>query len=213
MRIFPILDMAKFRRHLSLVKYMKINDLFERVSTNILVVDVQPAYAHHCNRVISGVCDLLNNGIGKKVVYYNGNGLTDDSSGDVIDYMCENDLDPNNVDDITWLEKEYGFFRGFMDNGISDHIIIKVVRAMVTQRTHDSRDLDLSTILEPSEFEQVEDYLDDAIYMPYWANVSELKQMSPFYMCGGGRNECLREIELICNAFNIRYRRLQNLIY
>jgi len=30
---------------------------------------------------------------------------------------------------------------------------------------------------------------------------------------GGGRMECLREVELLMNAFNIKYKRIDHLVY
>jgi hypothetical protein len=30
---------------------------------------------------------------------------------------------------------------------------------------------------------------------------------------GGGRDECLREVELLMNAFNIKYKRIDSLVY
>jgi hypothetical protein len=194
---------------------MKVEELFERVGTNILVVDVQPAYRHHCDRIARKVCNLLNQQMGKKVVMWNGEDYTNDTIEDVQQYYIDKGLNPELIENgsIKFMEKQYAFFRDWMDNGISDHIIIKVIRAMVAQRVNSSEDLDLSEVLWDDELEQVDDLEGGSIYLPYLVNVNELKQLSPFYMCGGGRNECLREIELICNAFNIRYKRIDSLIY
>lgn len=193
---------------------MKPSELVERVGSNVLVIDVQPAYGHHCNKIASKVCNLLNHQQGKIVIMYNNEELSGDTLEDIYQYYIDYGLDPELIEDgkIKFIEKEYAFFRGWMDNGIDDSIIIKVVRAMVTKRINDSRDLDLSEILPENEFEQVDD-LGDAIYMPYWADLNFLRGLSPFLMMGGGRKECLREIELICNAFNIRYKRVNSLVY
>ena len=48
----------------------------------------------------------------------------------------------------------------------------------------------------------------DPLFLPDNVSVNLLRELRPFYMCGGGRTECLREIELLCNAFNIRYKRM-----
>lgn len=37
--------------------------------------------------------------------------------------------------------------------------------------------------------------------------------MSPFYLCGGGRDECLKEVMLMCNALNIKYKLIDKFIY
>lgn len=192
---------------------MLIRHLLEtRVSSNILVCDVQPAYHHRCKFITPKICELLNNQTGRRVVLFNGEGTTDDDTLSVIEYYIENGLDQGQIDNIEFIEKEYGFFRSWMDYGVSDSVIIKVVRAMVMQRTHDSRYLELSTILTPAEFDEVPQ-IDDCIYLPSFLDFKLLKNLSPFFMMGGGEKECLREIELICNSLNIKYKRIKNLIY
>ena len=46
-----------------------------------------------------------------------------------------------------------------------------------------------------------------------WISVAQLKRFSGAYIVGGGRNECLREVELLMNAFNIKYKRIDSLVY
>lgn len=46
-----------------------------------------------------------------------------------------------------------------------------------------------------------------------WLSIKQLKQYEGGYLVGGGRKECLEEVELMMNAFNIRYRRIDSLIY
>jgi hypothetical protein len=193
---------------------MKPKELFERTSTNILVVDVQPAYRHHCNKVVGKICRLLNDQTGQIVVLFNDEEMTNDALYDVQQYYIDHGLNPELIEDgkIKFIEKQYAFFRGFMDNGVDDHIILKTIRAMVMQRKNDSRDMALEDILTPEEYSQVSEIY-DSIWLPDYVDIAMFRKMSPFYMCGGGRSECLREIELACNAFNIRYKRMDSLIY
>jgi hypothetical protein len=148
---------------------------------------------------------------------YNGYGLTDDSLLDVQEYYLDHGLDYDFLDRITFIEKEYGYFRPWMDNGASDHVILATIRQMVMHRVNDSRQLDLSTVLSESDLEELEsagfDYTEDPLFLPDFMTLSKLRSMSPFLLAGGGRNECLREIELLANAFNIRYRRMERFIY
>ena len=46
-----------------------------------------------------------------------------------------------------------------------------------------------------------------------WTSIAQLKKYNGAYIMGGGRNECLREVELLMNAFNIKYKRINQLIY
>jgi hypothetical protein len=150
---------------------------------------------------------------------YNANGYTNDTKYDVVSYFIDNGLDQQVAQRIKYIEKEYGFFRAWMDQGVPDRIIIKTIRAMVQRKVNDSRMLDIDSVLTPQEQQEFQSkfryssWEDEGIYMPDFMPISILKQISPFYMCGGGRNECLREIELLCNAFNIRYKRIDQLIY
>lgn len=46
-----------------------------------------------------------------------------------------------------------------------------------------------------------------------WTSVAQLKRFNGSYIVGGGRNQCLREVELLMNAFNIKYIRIDSLVY
>ncbi len=198
---------------------MKLLDVVnESLSTNLLVVDVQPAYDRWCSGVAPRIMQLLNTHTGKKYCLYNAEGTTDDSKYSVIEYYLENGLRQDRIDDIQFIEKSYGYFRNWMDNDVTERIIIKTIRAMVQNRVNNSRNLDINTVLTKQEQERGLklwgiDWEDDSIYMPNFMPISTLKQMSPFLMCGGARERCLKEIELLCNAFNIKYKRIDSLIY
>lgn len=204
---------------------MTLEELFEGRSTNILVCDVQPGYRHHCDRIAPAICDLANSCTGQVVVLFNGEGLTDDSQYDVAEYLMEHGLESElwESNQLRFVEKEYGFFRAWMDSGVGDRIIIKVIRAMVQSGARrgagpagDSRDLELKQVLTADELRELESCIDpysEGIYLPGFLDLALLKKLSPFYLVGGGRRECLREIELICNAFNIRYTRIDRMIY
>jgi hypothetical protein len=194
------------------------NILNENLTANLLVVDVQPAYDRWCSRVAPRIMQLLNTHTGKKYCLYNAEGLADDDKHSVIEYYLDNGLRQDRVEDIQFVEKSYGFFRQWMDNDVTERIIIKTIRAMVQHRVNDSRDLDVDSVLTKQEQERGLklwgiDWEDDSIYMPNFMPISILKQISPFLMCGGAREQCLKEIELLCNAFNIKYKRIDSLIY
>jgi hypothetical protein len=195
---------------------MKINEV---LSKNILIVDVQPAYDHHCKHIVSKVCKLLNENSGRSVVLYNSHDYSQDHKGDVIEYYLEHGLEPNLVDDgsIHFVPKEYGFLRPWMDLGISDELIVKVLRLMVQERVNDSRQLDLEDLLDDDDIEELNSngkyWRDEPLYLPEFIEIAQLRQFAPFLMAGGGRYECLKEVELICEAFDIKYELITSLIY
>lgn len=196
---------------------MKVEGLNESQSTTVLVVDVQPTYDKGARTIVGPLCDFLNRTSGRIVALFNGDQFTEDLQSDVANYLAENGLDPFILGDVEFLEKGYAFFRNWMDSDVPDRIIIKVIRAMVMQDKPDSRMLDMATVLTEAEIEELDSHShywrEDMIYLPDFMTVKQLRGLSPFYMVGGGRNECLREIELICNAFNIRYRRIDKFVY
>ena len=95
---------------------MKIIELFERINTNILVVDVQPAYDKYCHKVALDICNLLNKQTGNIVVMYNGGEVTNDSLADIQNYYIDMGLDSELIEDnkIKFVEKEYAFLRGWI---------------------------------------------------------------------------------------------------
>ena len=118
------------------------------------------------------------------------------------------------------VDKGYGYFRGWMDQGISDQTIIKTIRLMYQNKVNDSRELfggedsddyalNFKQFIGP-EFEHW--MLSDNISVN-WTSVAQLKRFSGSYIVGGGRNECLKEVELLMNSFNIKYTRINSMVY
>ena len=179
------------------------------------MIDVQPAYEHYCNKIAGPLCNFLN-GQNKPInIMFNGksSGLTEDDESDVRVYFMEHGLNTDVMDNAKYIDKEYGFFRSWMDVGIPDRLIILTIRKMFQQRVSTSEEVEFSE----EEIKELDnayyDWQSDPIYFPDFITINELRQLSPFYMAGGGRDACLREIELICNAFNIPFKRMNDFIY
>ena len=105
-----------------------------------------------------------------------------------------------------------------MDQGVADGTMIEIMREMALRKVNDSRDIPFEEL--PKWVQQdINNQLgghnwdNEGISLQDYVPIHLLKRLSPFYMMGGGRNECLREIELVCNAFNIKYKRVDSLIY
>lgn len=119
---------------------------------------------------------------------------------------------PINWSRFTVVDKGYGYFRGFMDNGVSAAAIIRLIRHLYQQKLNDSRELEPEVIQALMGSEYQDWMLEEAISIN-WTSVAQLKRFSGAYLVGGGRNECLREVELLMSAFNIRYKRIDSLVY
>jgi len=207
--------------------------LEEGRGTGVIVVDVQPAYKRGNERLFERIIQFVNKQTGPVLMFVNAEQdmMTDDTVDDIKAYWEDvirgEEWDPEDYDDspIDWSrfqikDKGFGFFRSFMDRGIEDKTIIRLIRLMYQSRVNDSRDLfggeDSDGYAE--KFEQFVGpefkrwMLDDGITVN-WTSVAQLKRFSGSYIVGGGRNECLREVELLMNAFNIKYRRIDSMVY
>lgn len=216
---------------------MRANEfLTEGTGVNLLIVDVQPEYSSHSDDILPGVQNLIEKCRAKIVIVYNDFGGGDEMA-DVQHYLAgiseedaygvyndetdeydeaEQTVLQQKLQKATYYQKEFGFLRPFMDQGISDAVIIEIMRTMYQAKVNDSRELPLESMSERVQTDINQNGIgweDQGISLQDWIPVTMLKQLSPFYMVGGGRQECLREIELICNAFNIRYTRVDSLIY
>jgi hypothetical protein len=211
---------------------MKLRELIsESSNTNLLIVDVQPEYDLASNRILPGIQNMISKSNARVVVIYNHFG-GDDTAEDVFNYLAGFDPELGNfeyddeLDDYVekestplqekleraeFIHKEYGFLRGFMDTGVSDHAIIETIRALYSQNVSDSHELDLTQL--STDTQQEIENSSEHIGVQDWVSIRLLRQLSPFYIMGGGRDDCLREIELICHAFNIRFRRIDSLTY
>lgn len=203
----------------------------ETRSRPCIVVDVQPEYSGindgDENPVFAEIIDFVAvKQTGPVLMFVNAEetGLTGDTIQDVkqywedtvrgeqYDYESEDDDSAINWNRFSIVDKGYGAFRSWMDLGVSESIIIRVIRALYQKKVTDSRDLD------PEYFKQLvgaewQDWMMEDPITVEWTSVAQLKRFSGAYIMGGGRKECLREVELLMNAFNISYKRIDSLVY
>ena len=191
-----------------------------------IVVDVQPEYSGindgDENPVFEEIIDFVNRQTGKVLIFVNAeqDGLTSDTIPHIKQYWEDSGFDPDTWNKVEIVDKGYGYFRSWMDNDVPPAIIIKTIRAMYQAKVNDSRLLfggdssenyqrEFSKFIGP-EFQSW--MLTDGI-MVEWTSITQLKRYSGAYLVGGARNECLREVELLMNAFNIKYKRIDALVY
>jgi hypothetical protein len=202
--------------------------LLEGRSYPCIVVDVQPEYcpmSDVCEKIIS----FVNKQTGPVLMFVNAedSGLTSDTIDSIKLYWEEivtelsgdyEDESPVNWDRFEIVDKGYGYFRSWMDSGMDSRIIIATIRELYSQRKSDSRDLvfpDDVKEMTPIQLEiqdAIEEMGDDPLIVN-WISVGQLRKFNGAYIMGGGRDECLREVELLMNAFNIKYKRIDSLVY
>lgn len=196
--------------------------------------------------LLTKIIDFVNNQTGRVLMFVNANetGTTDNSIDDIRNYWDETAcgwdsederyIHNNETDEyeeaecdnqIEWhrfeiVDKGYGYLRAWMDSGVEESIIIKVIREMYQQRVNDSRELfggedDKNYVKQMDELVGTDawhDMYSDNLNVE-WTSVAQLKEFNGAYIVGGGRDECLREVELLMNAFNIKYKRIDSLVY
>jgi hypothetical protein len=186
----------------------------------VIVVDVQPCYGKWIGRdKIKNIIDFVNRQTGPILFLANAEetGVTDDSISD-IKYWWEENGYMGDWSNVQIIDKGYGYLRPWMDNNVSESSIIKAIRTMYGNRWTDSREIadwnddDTVSAEKWQELLQDETIPDDSISVD-WLSVKKLKQHENGYLVGGGENECLKEVQLLMNTFNIHYTKIKSLIY
>ena len=171
-------------------------------SNNCIVVDIQPYYESYIGFDIGEFCNFLIEILSKnkRVLYfYNGEDLgIDNNPQGICSWLLENnhsddyDILSRQLNKITFYDKGYAFFRNWMDSGISDNDIIKAIRFMYLNRLSTSEQF-------PQEFfDENGIETEEAIWVPD-ISLSQLKSFNGSFLCGGGRMECLKEVQLLLN--------------
>lgn len=202
---------------------MKVNEILTEAKRNLVIlVDFQPAYDSDMYGYREALTNTVNALSKQKpstiLAFYNGEEVgIEDTAHEVLLHYIDYGLDESVTDNMDFREKSYAWLRNWMDVGVDDAVIIAVIRFMVMNRINDSRDLteeQFIQILGEEKFEEYQDRImsDDMIYIPDIA-INELKSMSGCLLGGGGNHECLKEIQLLMNAFNIKYRLVNDWIY
>jgi hypothetical protein len=196
---------------------MKITEILaEARKGSVIVVDVQPAYSSYIN-FSSQLMDFLNNQQQiLMLVNSDEEGLTEDSIPDIKQYWEENGF--NNWNTVKLIDKGYGYLRSWMDQGVSENVIIKTIREMYNQRVTDSRELFENSDNPAESFvefigPEFEDWMLDEAISVEWISVKLLKSFSGSYIVGGAANECLKEVALLMSPFNIKSTRINKFIF
>lgn len=190
--------------------------LVEARRNSIILVDFQPAYesAGGYDDAIEQAIEYIEQNPGATVTaFFNGSDVgIEDTDQEVAWHYMEHGLDEEYLGNFRFREKTYAFLRNWMDMGVNPAAIIKVLRHMVVNKMNDSREM------EPEELEQLmgnewrDELYDDNIYLPD-ISLAELKSLSGSLIGGGGKSECLAELQLLMNAFNIKYKQVEDWTY
>lgn len=192
---------------------MNYKQLCEQLAgRDLIVVDIQPTYENYIHTFdMHEFTEYLNDNDHNSILYlYNGPDMGFESWNDITYWLMDRGLEEEKVEEMRSFEKGYAFFRSFMDLGMDEDDLVTLIRYMMDNRIYDSRDIseeDWETLGIDWEY----DPDGDMINIPDVMN--ELKRYHNPILCGGGRDECLKEIEICFRALDKPYELLERFVY
>ena len=185
----------------------------------IISVDIQPEYSKYINFDLNNWVNMLNQHDGIIVFLYNGYDTLGMVNED--DYkMWLYDLGVNEeliYSKAIFYDKGYAFFRYCMDNDIDDDDIVGLIKMMIEHNVNDTRELDKEFWDEfienygSNNVRELLEFADDCINIPDLMDF--LTRFSNILICGGGQNECLKEVEIALMALNKPYDTMDSFVY
>lgn len=179
----------------------------------LVVVDVQPFYENGFEYMTDKYIEKLEKTTKPIIYYFVGEELANETKGDVIMFLLKNGLSEEKCDKIKFIEKDYGFYRSFMDCGVSSDGVVSILKEMKEDGISDLRDIldegydsisewkpSLVNILNTDDLIKADTLLKggDTLFIPYLNEklLNSFPKDSKFELIGGGRWECLEEIAI-----------------
>jgi len=174
-------------------------------STNLISVDIQQEYQ---------------DGFGFQPIYFGNmintnyeamNSLTFLFNGPDLGFPTEEEyrwwlieecgIEEEIINTAKFYDKGYAFFRYCMDEGIDDDELVDFIKFMIAHDINDSREINAdmwTSFMQEYGYQDIQDLLEPAEDM---INIPDLMDFLKNYngrlmVCGGGINECLKEVEL-----------------
>lgn len=190
---------------------MRLSDIFEGLHQPLVCIDIQPEYSRmiHFTRDLMSFINIRNGRSTLMLVNGEDTGVSSDSISSIREYWEDYGLKRSCYRNLRIKDKGYGYLRSWMDS-VPDDIIIRVIRYMARNKISDSRDISEGSLLKL--FNGRDPIYDDPISIN-WLNFRSIGQYNDCLLCGGGRDECLREVSLMFDAYGIRYTLMNRFIY
>jgi len=204
----------------------EINRLNELGGANIvsgkhlIVIDVQPEYKQYFSHMINDFIGFLNDNFSEMdqlTFFYNGDNIGMISEDNYKNWLFDYGLNEEVIQFSNFYDKGYGFFRYCMDRNIDEDKIVNLIRYMIEKDVFDSRELDEDFWNEfverygSEDIRQLLEFAKDSMEIPDL--MDELKNYYNVMLCGGGIDECLKEVELALKVLNKPYTVLTEYTY
>lgn len=188
----------------------------------IINVDIQPEYQDYISFDLSNWAKFINNNSNNNRIVFLYNGY--DTLGMIkervyIDWLFSLGIEEDVIDNSTFYDKGYNFFRYCMDESIDEDNIVDLVKYMIKHEISDSRDIDenmWNDYMEETNHSQqdVRDLLENASDMINIPDLMEfLEKYSNIILTGGGLDQCLKEVEIALLSLDKKYEILKKFTY
>ena len=180
--------------------------LNEGLVDNLVVVDIQPSY----NNVLHKILPNIINNIKKAshiLYYYNTNGYLN-TLDEVKNYLIDNGLDEYYITDIIFIEGPFGYFRELF-NKTTNIEIVKLIKVLYNNKMYGIQDLDKGILDKlPDNYKDV-----DFNFPHPDKTLGLLRKNGQFLLMGGEKEGSIKEMMLLCSAFNINYKLAPGCVY
>ena len=172
----------------------------------IVSVDIQPAYKDSIKFDMFQYCKYITrvSRTNKTIVFYNSF-IDKEDEDSLFEWLFSYGLSPNVLGRIDFVGKDYGFVRNLCDN-YHDLETVSVLRYMIENNIDDSRKI------KDKSLKKEYDIYDNPVWIPDVV-IDTLRDIDNILFLGGGKNECLKEIELIALALNKKFKFHDKFVY
>lgn len=196
-----------------------INESVNISGKTIINVDIQPEYQSGFSHFTNEWINFLNKSYKKnKIVFlFNGPELGMISESEYINWLFEEGISEDVIDNARFFDKGYAFFRFCMDEGVDEDQIINLIKFMIENDINDSREMDEDFWVEfvdlygNEDIKDLMEFSDDCIWIPNLMDF--LKNFSNIILTGGGVDECLKEVEIALKTLDKNYEILNKFTY
>lgn len=188
---------------------------------HLVVVDIQPEYQDAFYNMSNELAEFINNnynGLYNLTFLYNGaDTLGMINEDDYRFWWIEQGLNEEIVYNSNFYDKGYAFFRNCMDAGSDEEDIVNLIKFMIKHNINDTRDITkefwIAFVKEygSKDIRDLMEMSDDCLYIPEL--MDELNNYSNIILCGGGINECLKEVEIALDALGKSYQTYSRFTY
>ena len=211
------IDIIRFSKD---VNTMLGNQTITIPGNKLIIVDIQFRYYSGMQFTIEQFVNSLKEFKGDILYFYNGEAMGLESGQDIVMWLMATTNDYSDefrdlLRRIHWVEKGYGFYRDFMDNGGTEEEIKIVFTYLINNGYWSTDELSEEEINNFNIRETLKQQLKTQHYNIAIPNFDfhVLSDYDGATILGGSATECLLEIKILMNFMGLKYKEFKPFIY